>query len=241
MTRPLLTTPPVTGVARAAATVSAAAAVAFALLLGGLHLVQPELDPTWRFLSEYALGRAGWMMTAAFVALAISLLGAVVALTRQVRTWPGRIGLALLIIAATGILLAAVFPTDPITVPVEAQTTAGRLHNLGASLDWSPVGMLLLAWSLGRTTTWRSWRPWLLLAAAIPCVLTLAFTAARRRRGWAVRSRHLRRPGRPADAGVLPGLVRHRRRRGAPCPTRSRVGGPPAHRGRRSTALDSTG
>ena len=154
------------------------AAVAFALLLGTLHVVQPELDPTWRFLSEYALGRAGWMMTAAFVALAVSLLGAVVALARQVRTWPGRIGLALLVIAAAGLVLAAVFPTDPITVPVEAQTTAGRLHNLGASLDWSPVGMLLIAWSLGRTPTWRPWRPRLLLAAAIPCVLTLVFTAA---------------------------------------------------------------
>ena len=135
------------------------------------------LDPSWRFLSEYALGRAGWLMTAAFVALAVSLLAAVVALARAVRTWSGRVGLVLLVIAAVGVLLAAVFPTDPITVPVGAQTTAGRLHNLGASLDWSPLGMLLVAWSLGRTTTWRPWRTRLLVAAAVPCVLTVVFTA----------------------------------------------------------------
>ena len=33
-------------------------AVAIALLLLGLHLVEPEFDPTWRFVSEYALGLA---------------------------------------------------------------------------------------------------------------------------------------------------------------------------------------
>jgi hypothetical protein len=32
-----------------------------------LHLVQPRLDPTWRFVSEYALGPDGGLVTAAFV------------------------------------------------------------------------------------------------------------------------------------------------------------------------------
>jgi hypothetical protein len=177
MPRTLITPPPVSAGQRIAALVSAVAGATFVLLLGTLHIVQPELDPSWRFISEYALGRAGWLMTAAFVALAVSLLAAFVALARAVRTWPGRVGLVLLVVAAVGVLLAAVFPTDPITVPVEAQTTAGRLHNLGASLDWSPLAMLLLAWSLGRTTTWRPWRTRLLVAAAVPCVLTVVFTA----------------------------------------------------------------
>ena len=178
MPKTLFTTAPATAIERGAAAVSVTASVTFALVLCALHVVQPELDPTWRFISEYALGRAGWMMNVAFVALAVAMLGAVVALARPVRTWPGRIGLALLVIAAIGLLLAASFPTDPITVPVEAQTTSGQLHNLGASLDWSPVGMLLIAWSLGRTEAGHSRRRTLLLAAAIPCVLTLVFTAA---------------------------------------------------------------
>lgn len=176
MPKNLIATPPVTAVERGAAAVSAAAGVAFAVLLGALHVVQPELDPTWRFISEYALGRAGSMMTTAFVALALSLLGAVVALARQVRTWPGRLGLALLGIAAVGLLVAAAFPTDPISVPVQGQTASGQLHQLGASLDWSPVGMLLLAWALGRTEAWSAWRRRLLLAAAVPFVLMLVFS-----------------------------------------------------------------
>src|SRR5918998_161907 len=127
MPRPLITTPPPTAGQRTAGLVSAAAGGTFVLLLGTVHVVQPELDPTWRFLSEYALGRGGWLMTAAFVALAVSLLAGVVTVARSVRTWPGRVGLALLVVAAVGILLAAAFPTDPIAVPVAAQTTAGRL------------------------------------------------------------------------------------------------------------------
>lgn len=69
---------------------------------------------------EYALGPAGQMMTAAFVALVVSLAAAAVALSRRMRTWPGRAGLALLIIAASGVALAAAHPTDPITLPVSA-------------------------------------------------------------------------------------------------------------------------
>src|SRR5919107_432789 len=111
MPRTLITTPPATAGQRTAALVSAAAGGAFAVLLGTLHVVQPELDPTWRFLSEYALGRGGWLMTAAFVALAVSLLSGVVAVARSVRTWPGRVGLALLVIAAVGILLGGAFPS----------------------------------------------------------------------------------------------------------------------------------
>lgn len=48
-------------------------AVAIALLLLGLHLVEPEFDPTWRFVSEYALGlvilalaACGFLLAAAF-------------------------------------------------------------------------------------------------------------------------------------------------------------------------------
>lgn len=34
----------------------------FVFLLSSLHMLQPEFDPTWRFISEYALGGYGWMM-----------------------------------------------------------------------------------------------------------------------------------------------------------------------------------
>ena len=40
------------------------------LLLGSLHLLEPEFNPSWRFLSQYELGEFGWLMRLAFLALA---------------------------------------------------------------------------------------------------------------------------------------------------------------------------
>jgi hypothetical protein len=59
---------------------SIAAGVLFVLLLGVLHVLARELDPTWRFVSEYQLGRVGVLMHLAFLALATSLAGSGVAL-----------------------------------------------------------------------------------------------------------------------------------------------------------------
>lgn len=47
---------------RPCARLSIASGVLFILLLGSLHLLEPEFDPTWRFISEYALGRFGWLI-----------------------------------------------------------------------------------------------------------------------------------------------------------------------------------
>jgi hypothetical protein len=34
----------------------------FIILLASLHVLEPEFDPTWRFISEYALRKFGWLM-----------------------------------------------------------------------------------------------------------------------------------------------------------------------------------
>ena len=138
--RPVPPERPVTVVERTAARGALVAGTLFALQLGALHLVRPELDPSWRFVSEYAVGRSGWLMTGAFTCLALSLLGCVVATFRHTRTVLGRVGLLIVTIAAAGLLLAAGFETDPITAGPDQVTTAGQRHVLGASLDYSPIG-----------------------------------------------------------------------------------------------------
>lgn len=45
-----------------AARLSFAAAATFVVLLAALHLIKPELDPSWGFISEYAIGDNGWIM-----------------------------------------------------------------------------------------------------------------------------------------------------------------------------------
>ncbi len=175
MAKPLITTKPVSTVAANAARLSIASGVLFVVLLGSLHLLEPEFDPTWRFISEYALGNFGWMMRLAFLALATSLAGAGVAIFSQIRTVVGYIGLAILGIAAIGMLIAAIFTTDAATTSREAATFSGKMHVFGASLDYTPVAALLLSFSLARNKAWQPIRKWLFITVGITLVALTAF------------------------------------------------------------------
>ena len=53
------------------------------LLLVGLHFAKPDVAPSWHMVSEYAIGRHGWLMTACFALLAISCAALLVALQPQ--------------------------------------------------------------------------------------------------------------------------------------------------------------
>ena len=134
----------------AAAGVSFAGAVAFLVLLTALHFLKPEIDPSWRFISEYSIGDYGWLMVLAFLSLALSCVALVAAIWQDARTIGGRIGLILLLITAVGFLIAAIFTSDPLTATEDARTTHGKLHELGATLDLLPFAAVLVSWSMGR-------------------------------------------------------------------------------------------
>src|SRR5262245_1387767 len=51
-----------------------AAVVVFLILLAALHFIEPEFDPARRLISEYELGRYGWVMSLAFFALGVGEL-----------------------------------------------------------------------------------------------------------------------------------------------------------------------
>src|SRR5918995_6739528 len=125
---------PVTAISPTAARLSFAGAATFAVLLAALHFIKPKLDPSWHFISEYAIGRYGWIMVLAFLSLAFSYVGLFLALRSQLQTIAGRTGLALLLVSALGLIIGAVFTTDPITATGDAVTTEGNLHNLGGTV-----------------------------------------------------------------------------------------------------------
>jgi hypothetical protein len=142
----------VTAVSPTAARLSFAAAATFLALLAALHLLKPEVDPSWRMVSEYEIGRYGWMMLLAFLSLAFSCVALVVAVRSQLRTVVGRIGLALLLVSASGMTIAAIFTSDPITASQSELTTHGNLHGMGALLGIPsfPVAAALISRSLAR-------------------------------------------------------------------------------------------
>ena len=138
----------------AAVTAIVAGGISVALILI-LHFVEPEYDPSWRMISEYSLGRHGWIMRVAFIAMAVNSAATCVALWPFGGAWT--IGLA---VVAAGALGAAFVDADPITTPRAQATRVGTAHTALGSvlLVGFPVAALLagsgrLAHSAGR---WRS-------------------------------------------------------------------------------------
>ena len=162
---------PVTTISRTAARLSFAGAATFVVLLAALHFIKPGLDPSWHFISEYAIGNNGWVMVLAFLSLAVSYVGLFVAIRSQLRSIVGRIGLALLLVSALGLIIAAVFTTDPITVSQDAVTTEGTLHNLGGTLGIAqPFAAALVGRKLARNPAWSTARRPLLWVTGLALV-----------------------------------------------------------------------
>ncbi|MBC7827883.1 MAG: DUF998 domain-containing protein [Chitinophagaceae bacterium] len=158
-----------------AATVSFASAALFLILLVVLHLIKPEFDPSWRFISEYAIGSYGWMMVLAFFSLALSYISLFIAIRSQVTgTIAGRIGLILMLISAAGLIIAGIFTTDPITAKADEHTTSGSLHNIGGMLGMAmPFASLFTSWALIRNKSWTSAKRPILWATILTLVAFL--------------------------------------------------------------------
>lgn len=155
------------------ARISLLSGVGFVALLALLHLIEPGFDPSWRFISEYALGRHGWVMSLAFASLAVSATALLLAIANQVRTVGGYVGIGLLTLSIVGFILAAAFPTDPIDAT--DPTTSGTVHSVAAALGGNVAGAAyFLSWSLARNRAWRDERRVLGLALVIAVISTVA-------------------------------------------------------------------
>jgi hypothetical protein len=153
-----------------AARVALVANAVFVALLCALHGLQADLDPSWHFLSECAIGRWGWLMQGAFLALALANLGTFAAIRPWLRTTAGKIGSALFLAGTAGTVLAGLCITDPINIPPEAQTLSGMLHNIGGGLGLLGfTGTLIFSARLLRNRAWRGAR----LAAGIASTLVV--------------------------------------------------------------------
>jgi hypothetical protein len=110
-----------------------------------LHILRTEINPAQHFLSEYALGRLGLLMTSAFVGFG---LGALCLARTLYRTTAGasRSGVDSILLAVFGILtlFAALFPTDPRGAPL---TTIGILHIVAGLMSFLALipAMLLIS------------------------------------------------------------------------------------------------
>ena len=143
----------------ARATIVAAAVSLLALF--ALHVLKPDLHPSRTMISRYALGPYGWMMALCFAAFAVASGSLAVAMVPHVRSLGGRIGIALLLTAAVGLMMAARFPMDPVSTPREQMSHAGRMHGVAFLLGVPSMvlAVLVLSFALCSQPSY----PWLLM------------------------------------------------------------------------------
>jgi hypothetical membrane protein len=118
----------------------------FVIILIVLHILEPEFDPRFRFMSEYALGDYAWLMTTTFFALGLAPFVAAIGLQNVYqRSRSTRLGLGLLVVAAIFIWLAGVFRDS---IP----------HLLAGVVCFPSMVMavLLLSWTFRRAAGWQT-------------------------------------------------------------------------------------
>jgi hypothetical membrane protein len=139
--------------------VAAAGTLAVMLIIVALHAVKPEFEPSWRFISEYAVGPYGWLMKLAFLIWAASCAALALALRREVQSTFGKAGVAVLLIVAAALVGAGLFPQDPVTAAPDQASTAGKLHAIASmiGIPGTPIAAMLISSSLWRTNP--AWAP----------------------------------------------------------------------------------
>lgn len=143
----------------------------FVALLIALHVVKSDVDPSWHFISEYAIGKNGWIMQLAFLSLAVANVTTWFAIRGCLRTTSGKVATGLFLLGTLGLILAAMFVSDPINTPSTLQTTSGNIHNLGGALGlFGFLGTLIFSARLLKCAEWRSARKAVWIATTIVIV-----------------------------------------------------------------------
>ena len=106
---------------------------AFVVAILVLHGVRADLNPAEHTISEYSLGSYGWLMRAAFSALAVGALATAASffLSRGPSGKWQLVGPLLLVGTAVGSFLDAAFNTDQLGV---AETVHGTVHGVGTAV-----------------------------------------------------------------------------------------------------------
>lgn len=151
----------------------------FALLL--LHVLRPDFAPASHMISEYAIGRYGWIMATCFLAMGCGCLMLLLGLARNgpgsVVAW---VGTLLLGIPSIGLVVSAFFPMDS---PGTPPTRSGEIHNNSFLVNVISIFLVtvLLSVGFGRHPRWRTYqRTAVTMSALIVVAFVLQFLTLHR-------------------------------------------------------------
>lgn len=143
----------------------------FLIANAALHLLRRDLNPATHYISEYAVGRFGLLMSSALVVLGIGTVAlAFVIRATMAEAWLVRIGTAVLFLSGLGTILTGLFRTD---IDGQPSTIAGAIHGRAAfvAILFEAVSVLILTAAFFQENRWRSYRP-VSLAFAIVVVVS---------------------------------------------------------------------
>ena len=142
-----------------AAQAAIVAAAVSLVTLAALHILKPDLHPSRTMISQYALGPYGRVMALCFAAFGVASGSLALAMVPYVRSLGGRIGIALLLTAAVGLVMAARFPMDPVSTPPAQMSRSGRMHGVAFLLGVPSMvlAVLVLSFALDGQVSYAGW------------------------------------------------------------------------------------
>jgi len=113
-----------------------------------LHFVSPEFKPSWRMISEYALGKYKWLVTLLFVFWALASMLLSIILWSEVESVWAKIGTSLVFISGVGALMGGLFDVKH------------KLHGLAflLGIPTLPIGSLLVCYHLLSFDKWQAYK-----------------------------------------------------------------------------------
>ena len=158
-------------------------AVAFALY-AALHVLRPDYNPARRFLSEYAVGPFGALMTLEFFVQALIALSLALGLFLEVRRSRSlMVGCLLLAVSAVTAVMLGLFPgdlSDPSGGAPRLVTHSGAIHQFAGTLSFvfRAVAFLLLPRAYREDGQWQAFAGTAHGVGMAFLLLFLAFLAA---------------------------------------------------------------
>lgn len=147
----------------------ASAAISLLCLLI-LHFVSPEFDPSWRMISEYALGNHKSLITLFFVFWGVSSFFIILLLWNVVTSKWAKFGMVLICISFIGQIMGGMFDIKH------------KLHGFAFLLGVPsvPIAALLVSYHLIRKDNWRKYKASMLGSAHLTWIslVLMAITMA---------------------------------------------------------------
>ena len=150
----------------------------FIIILTLLHFLKRELNPSWRMISEYEIGRFGWLMRSAFFFWGASVLALLISIWPSLQPISGTISGWWLVLIVMALFGAGIFKTDPIT----ENTThwVNTIHAVCGTIVilTFPIAATLAVGSLLHNPLWSASQSQVIFGTVLTWVGVVAFFAS---------------------------------------------------------------